>query len=98
MGWFEYARLEPFGEERGDLRAGIIASTIANTHRDRRQKPTPYLPTDAQFMPFLDRSKLKDSRKPLTDASQWSALKRRIAGSAGAPSATRYHAEGGRRR
>jgi len=28
--WKAYARIEPFGEERADLRAGIIAATIAN--------------------------------------------------------------------
>lgn len=28
--WLAYERLEPFGEERADLRAAIIASSIVN--------------------------------------------------------------------
>ena len=42
--WMAYAKLEPFGEERADLRAGIVASTIANVNRGKNQKP--YKPTD----------------------------------------------------
>lgn len=37
--WMEYARMEPFGEERADLRAGIIASTTANLYRKKGKKP-----------------------------------------------------------
>lgn len=51
--WMAYATLEPFGEERADLRAGIIASTIANANRDPKHKPKPFAPSD--FMPrFFD--------------------------------------------
>lgn len=31
--WIAYAKIEPFGEERGDLRSAIVASTIANANR-----------------------------------------------------------------
>jgi flagellar basal body rod protein FlgC len=48
--WMAYARLEPFGEERDDLRMGIIASTIANVNRDKGKKP--YSPRD--FMPSFE--------------------------------------------
>ena len=44
--WMAYAQIEPFGEERSDLRAGIIASTVANVNRGRR---APYKVSD--FMP-----------------------------------------------
>lgn len=33
--WQKFAEVEPFGEERADLRAAIIASTIANVHRGK---------------------------------------------------------------
>lgn len=33
--WMAYYRLEPFGEERADLRSGIIASILANVHRKK---------------------------------------------------------------
>jgi hypothetical protein len=47
------ATIEPFGEVRGDLRAGIIASVVANVHRDGKKRPQPYSATD--FMPFIER-------------------------------------------
>ena len=30
--WLAVYRLSPFGDERADLRAGIVASTVANCH------------------------------------------------------------------
>jgi hypothetical protein len=48
--WMAYAELEPFGEERADLRAGIIASTIANVNRGRHSRS--YGARD--FMPVFD--------------------------------------------
>ena len=47
--WQAFYQLEPFGEERDDLRAGIVASTVANTARDPKQHREPFLPRD--FMP-----------------------------------------------
>ena len=46
--WEIYSQHEPFGEERADLRAGIIAAVIANTNRGKDQKA--FSPTD--FMPY----------------------------------------------
>lgn len=45
--WLAYYRLEPWGEERGDLRAGIVASTVANAWRGK--DVLPFNPGD--FMP-----------------------------------------------
>lgn len=42
-------RIDPWGEQRADLRAGIVASTLANVHRDPKRTP-PY--KAAQFMPY----------------------------------------------
>ena len=42
-----YAGEEPYGEERADLRAGIVASTIANVNRGkgvRAFKPSDFMP------------------------------------------------------
>ncbi len=49
-GWMAYSRLEPWGEERDDLRMGIIASTIANANRPKNKKA--YRPQD--FMPDFE--------------------------------------------
>jgi hypothetical protein len=35
--WHQFAQLEPFGEERDDLRAGIVASTIVNSNPYRKK-------------------------------------------------------------
>jgi hypothetical protein len=44
VSWQAYSMIEPFGEERADLRAGIIAATIANVNRKKGRKP--YKPSD----------------------------------------------------
>ena len=49
--WIAYYQLEPWGEERADLRAGIVASTIANVNRSAK-RTKPYTPRD--FMPRFD--------------------------------------------
>lgn len=51
--WMAYASIEPFGEERADMRAGIIASVIANVNRDPKRRSQPFTPQD--FMPFIER-------------------------------------------
>lgn len=51
--WMAYYEVEPFGDERGDLRSGVIAATIANVNRDPKQRKKPYTPLD--FMPFAEK-------------------------------------------
>lgn len=48
--WQAYWRLEPWGEGRADLRAGIVASTMANIWRTGDSEPF----TPADFMPTFD--------------------------------------------
>lgn len=45
--WQVYLQMYPQGAVRGDLQAGIIASTVANAHRGkdgRRFKPDDFMP------------------------------------------------------
>lgn len=73
--WQEYYTLEPFGEERDDLRAGTIASVIANVNRDPR-RGVAFKPSD--FMPKFGTTAEESgtgARAPLTDQSQWSRVK-----------------------
>ena len=51
--WGIFYGLEPFGEERADLRSGVVASTIANVNREKKQKP--YKPED--FLLFREKPK-----------------------------------------
>lgn len=50
--WMAYEEITgPLGPERGDIHAGIIASTIANVNRKKGKRP--YKPQE--FMPTWDR-------------------------------------------
>jgi len=52
--WMAFYSIEPFGDQRDDLRTGIITSTIANVNRSSKQKP--FTPVD--FMPYVERPKV----------------------------------------
>lgn len=64
--WMEFAQLEPFGDQRADLRMGILASLTANVHRDPKRHPNVFQATD--FMPFVDDRRVasRGARAPLT--------------------------------
>ncbi|MEQ8251579.1 MAG: hypothetical protein RIB41_10110 [Oceanibaculum nanhaiense] len=51
--WMAFDRLEPIGGPAADLRAGIVASTVANVARGKRGKA--FSPAD--FMPAQAREK-----------------------------------------
>lgn len=59
--WMAYSQLEPWGEERDDLRMGIVASTIANSNRGKGQKP--YKPQD--FMPSFEQETEEEAQARL---------------------------------
>lgn len=65
MEWMAYAEIEPFGEERADLRMAILAALIANVHRDP-EKTKPFGPED--FMPRFDGAGRKEV--PALDKAQ----------------------------
>jgi hypothetical protein len=44
--WMAFYRIEPWGDERADLRAGVIASTVANVSGTVRKGQRPYRPGD----------------------------------------------------
>lgn len=50
--WMAYEELEPFGPQREDERAGMIAATLANVNRDPEKKSDPFVPFD--FFPRLE--------------------------------------------
>lgn len=67
-GWMAYFSVEPFGEHAAYWRAGVIAATIANVNRGKRQRA--YKPED--FMP--PEPKLK--REPQTPEEMALVLRR----------------------
>jgi hypothetical protein len=42
--WEAFDQLEPFGDWRADLRAGIVAGTIARANGAKRAKATDFIP------------------------------------------------------
>lgn len=60
--WVAYYRIDPFGDERADLRAGIIASTVANVHATKKSQQL----KPADFMPDFEPPK-RQSTKEMID-------------------------------
>mgnify|MGYP000940748974 FL=1 len=72
--WMAYYNIEPFGEERADLRSGIVASTIANVNRDPK-KGQPFKPTD--FMPLsemAEEDEEPEAQEPEVIAAKFDAI------------------------
>lgn len=61
--WMAYhTHIEPIGEVRNDLRAGIIASTIANVNRGKNKQAF----TPAEFMPYHEKPKQTEEQMRAT--------------------------------
>lgn len=56
--WMAYYRLEPFGQERDNLHAGIIASTIVNVNSPKR----PYKAHDFMVVDQATRAQEKTTK------------------------------------
>lgn len=63
--WMVFYNIEPFGEGQAALRAGIIASLIANVNRDTKKKITPFTPFD-----FIPKIHSKETMQKLEQARQ----------------------------
>lgn len=57
--WMAFFRVEPFGDVRGDLQAGIVASTVANVNRDPKKR-RPFSPAD--FLPDFEKSRAEGGK------------------------------------
>lgn len=67
-------QIDARGTHYEDLRAGTIASMIANVNRNEKRKPEPWGPLD--FIPWNERNKAKQESPPilLDDAEAQSRL------------------------
>lgn len=61
--WQTVYGLQPWGDDRADLRSAFISCTLANAYRDEKKRPTPFDLLD--FMPYSG-----DPPKPQTPAEQ----------------------------
>lgn len=68
--WAEYDALEPFGERREDLRAGIVAAAIMNVNRSKKSDKV-WAPQDF----ILEFSRETEKDVPFTDMDKWAKLK-----------------------
>ena len=50
--WMAYYGLEPFGQERENMHAGLVASAVYNVNRDPKKHRKPFGPAD--FMMEFD--------------------------------------------
>jgi len=61
--WLAFYDLDPFGDQRGDLQAGVVAAAIANyAGKVRSNGAGPASPTE--FMPFLERPEQEPAAEP----------------------------------
>lgn len=60
--WMAFYELEPWGETRADIRAGVISSTIANVNRGKRTEP--YKFTDFMLFQHKDEVEQQEESDP----------------------------------
>jgi hypothetical protein len=60
--WAAFYAVEPWGSEAAFLRTGIVTALIANTNRDSKRKPEPFVPAD--FMPDFTGKRRRDRLDP----------------------------------
>jgi Protein of unknown function (DUF4035) len=67
--WMILEQIEPFGDKRGDIQAGLIQQILANIFRDRTQHPEPY--ELSIFLPkFCEQQEASTDKKPQTPEQQ----------------------------
>lgn len=54
--WMAYDRIQPFGDDRADLRVAILSALIANIHRPTKGAGSNRTFKPRDFMPFLSRA------------------------------------------
>lgn len=64
--WMAYSKIEPFGPEREDQRAGMVAALIANVNRDPAKRAEPYDVED--FFPRYDTVERRAAQSALGQA------------------------------
>lgn len=68
-GWMAYYEIEPWGEDRADLRAGIVAATVANAYRARGPALKP-----GDFMPVFDKPRQQTQAEQLALFKHFAAM------------------------
>jgi len=69
--WIEFYELEPWGSDMEFLRSGIVASTIANCHRDHRKppfKPSDFIPEFAKNLRASVGQTMQETKSKMNEA------------------------------
>lgn len=74
--WLGFARIEPFGMERGDVQAARIAQTIANRHRNP-DKERPY-PLSEFLLDFTPKPSVSPQKRRMTTPQEHKEFFRRL--------------------
>jgi hypothetical protein len=69
--WMAYESVEPFGPWRDDVRAGVVAATVANVNRAKGAKP--YMPTDF-VLEFAPRKKVDEQAQVMAMYGQMQVI------------------------
>jgi hypothetical protein len=56
-----YYNLEPFGEIQSEYRAGLVASTVANTARDTKKRKEPFKADEFMRKIYLDQQEAEET-------------------------------------
>ena len=64
--WMAYYELEPFGEQRADLRSATVATVIAKTAGNKQAKPADFMPDFEKDDTELGAEDLRDKLRSLT--------------------------------
>jgi len=73
--WMIYDSIRPFGEEGADLRAGIIASTMANLQSKKKFKPSDFMPC-VKLTKTKSRRQTPDQMKAILGMAKTAAVER----------------------
>ena len=70
--WAAFYNLEPWGYEMDNWRTALITSMVANTARDPKKRPRPYMPDD--FMPGVETKAITADELKVKASAIFSAL------------------------
>lgn len=62
LDWLALWQIEPWGDARGDMQAAVVASLLANVHRDKKKRVKPFTPQD--FIPDFWKRMQAASQRP----------------------------------
>jgi hypothetical protein len=68
--WWDYYQSDPWGEDRADLRSGIVAAILANQWSKRRSKPRDFLLFPPPIDPELQKKVLEAKARSFAAATQ----------------------------